>query len=464
MVGVTLPRPPATFVTGKALQQYLERHAEPEAHIADRMAGTFGHALVVPAYDEGDDLMRALHSVPSGKEGEVLVVLVVNATPEAPAWVHERNLEVLPRLRQKFGREEASFLDGAAPARLFRFPVGRILHVDRASPEHLLPKGQGVGLARKIGFDIALRLYRSSKLASAWLHSTDADVLLPRDYFDRASDLSRNHAAALVYPFTHRGEEDVTLARAIQLYEISLRYYVLGLASAGSPYAHHTIGSTLAIGATAYAKVRGVPKRTAAEDFYLLGKVAKVGTVAALDGRPISLSGRVSRRVPFGTGPAVERIARHGDFTLYHPLIFAHLGVWLSVLADLPLEFTPSGFSRQIDDRCRLRGLDPAYLIEMAALAPTQTALASARRHAKTRDKLVEHVTTWFDAFRTLKFVHTLEARAFPPLPWLDALRAAPFAKNAVSGLSAKKALDGIALARINENLAAIERHRQART
>jgi hypothetical protein len=464
MVGVTLPRQPATFVTGKALQQYLERYAEPEAHLADRMAGSFGHALVIPAYDEGDDLLRALQSVPSGKEGAVLVVLVVNAPPEAAAWVHERNLEVLPRIRQKFGREEAAFLDGAAPAHLFRFPAGRILHVDRASPEHLLPKGQGVGLARKIGFDIALRLYRSSRLASAWLHSTDADVLLPWDYFDRASDLHRNHAAALVYPFTHRGEEDIALARAIQLYEISLRYYVLGLASAGSPYAHHTIGSTVAIGATAYAKVRGVPKRTAAEDFYLLGKVAKIGTVTALGGLPISLSGRVSRRVPFGTGPAVERIARGGQFTLYHPLIFAHLGVWLSVLADLSLELTPSGFNQQILERCRQRGLDPAHLIEMAALASTQTALASARRHAKTRDKLVEHVTTWFDAFRTLKFVHTLEARAFPPLSWFEALRAAPFAKSVVDGLHAKKSLDGLALARINESLAALERHRQART
>jgi hypothetical protein len=314
-------------------------------------------------------------------------------------------------------------------------------------------------LARKIGFDIALRLYRSSRLASSWLHSTDADVLLPRDYFDRASNVPKNHAAALVYPFTHRGEEDVALARAIQLYEISLRYYVLGLASAASPYAHHTVGSTLAIDAIAYAKVRGVPKRTAAEDFYLLGKVAKIGTIAALSGTPISVSGRVSRRVPFGTGPAVERIARKGQFTLYHPLIFAHLGAWLSVLAELPLEPSPSAFSKQIVDRCRQRELDPAHLLEMAAHPQTQAAIASAHRHGKTRDKLTAHVTTWFDAFRTLKFVHALEARAFPPSPWLDALRAAPFAKGVVDGLGAKKASDSIALTRVNDGLAAIERH-----
>jgi hypothetical protein len=404
--------------------------------------------------------MRALQTVPPGKEGEVLVVLVVNAPPEAAAWVHERNLEVLPRLRQKFGPEEAAFVDGTpTPAHLFRFRAGRILHVDRASPGHHLPKGEGVGLARKIGFDIALRLYRATRLASSWLHSTDADVLLPRDYFDRASTVPKNHAAALVYPFTHRGEEDVALARAIQLYEISLRYYVLALASAASPYAYHTVGSTLAVDAISYAKVRGVPKRTAAEDFYLLGKLAKIGSIAALGGPPISISGRVSRRVPFGTGPAVERIAREGQFTLYHPLIFAHLGAWLAVLADLPLESSPSAFSKLIVEHCRQRGLDPAHLLEMAAHPQTQTAIASAHRHAKTREKLAQHITTWFDAFRTLKFVHALEARAFPPSPWLDALRTASFVKGVVDGLDARKALDSIALARINDGLTAVERH-----
>src|SRR5262249_9686748 len=244
-------RPPARSTTGKAEQQYLDRHAEPEAKIADRLEGTFGHALVLPAHDESDELMRALQSVPRGPDGEVLVILVVNGTSEAPTWVHERNAGVLTLLRGHYGSEEATYLDAPAPARVFRFRGGRILHVDRASQGHLLPNGQGVGLARKIGFDIALRLHRSHRLASRGLQSTHADAILPRHHFNRAATIALPQAAALVYPFSHRGEEDVALARAVQLYEISLRYYVLGLAAAGSPYAHHTIGSTLAVDAIA---------------------------------------------------------------------------------------------------------------------------------------------------------------------------------------------------------------------
>jgi hypothetical protein len=454
-------RPPNRGITGKAQQQYLERHAEPEAKIADRLAGTFGHALILPAHDEGDDLMQALQSVPTGPDGDVLIVLVVNASPEAPAWVHERNAEVLTHLRWKYGQEEAAYLDAPAPARVFRFRAGRILHIDRASPAHLLPSGQGVGWARKIGFDIALRLHRSRRLTSRWLHSTDADVILPRDYFERASAVVQPDAAALVYPFSHRGEEDVALARAVQLYEISLRYYVLGLASAGSPYAHHTIGSTLAVDAVAYAKVRGVPKRTAAEDFYLLGKLAKIGPIVRLGGAIISLSGRVSRRVPFGTGPAVERIARKGDFTLYHPGIFEKLGVWLAAMSDLT-HLSPSGaFSKRLVERCRKGGLDATVLLEMAAHPSIEAALAAASRHAKNTAKFRQHLATWFDAFRTLKFVHGLEARGLAPVPWLDALRDAPFARLSVEGIRDPKTIDGLALASVIGRLGSMERARR---
>jgi hypothetical protein len=458
MPGPVPSRAPATSITSKAQQQYLERYAEPEATIADRLSGSFGHALVLPAHDEGDELMRALRSVPAGPEGDVLLILVVNATPEAPAWVHDRNSEVLARLRHEYGLEEAVYLDAPAPARVFRFGSGRILYVDRASPEHLLPAGQGVGLARKIGFDIALRLHRSRRLSSRWLHSTDADVILPRDYFEQAAAVRGPNAAALVYRFVHRGEEDVMLARAVQLYEISLRYYVLGLAAAGSPYAHHTIGSTLAVDALAYAKVRGVPKRTAAEDFYLLGKLAKVGGVVKLGGATISLSGRVSRRVPFGTGPAVERIARKGKFTLYHPAVFAELGIWLGAMSDLTPLSPASAFSRRVIERCRSAGLDPTLLVDMAAHPSIEAALAAARRQSKSAAKLRLHLATWFDAFRTLKFVHALEARGFPPMPWFDALCKSPFACASVDDVRDPKAIDGLTLARINDRLASMER------
>ena len=128
--------------------------------------------------------------------------------------------------------------------------------------------------------------------------------------------------------------------RHTQLYEYSLRYYVAGLSYAGSPYAFHTIGSTLAVNAVHYARVRGFPRRQAGEDFYLLNKLAKVGSVRQLsaetDCEPIDIAARRSDRVPFGTGAAVGKLMElenpATEFLLYHPAVFGLLRGWLGSL------------------------------------------------------------------------------------------------------------------------------------
>src|SRR6185295_2791724 len=107
--------------------------------------------------------------------------------------------------------------------------------------------------------------------------------------------------------FRHEATGDAALDGAHALYEVRLRYDVLGLASAGSPWAMHAIGSTLAVGVEAYAAVRGFPRRMAGEDFHLLAKLAKIGRVVRAGGEPIRLRSRSSDRVPFGTGAAVAR-------------------------------------------------------------------------------------------------------------------------------------------------------------
>ena len=45
----------------------------------------------------------------------------------------------------------------------------------------------------------------------------------------------------------------------------------------------------------------GFPRRNATEDFYILNKLAKVGSIARLAGTPVILEGRLSDRVPIGT-------------------------------------------------------------------------------------------------------------------------------------------------------------------
>ncbi len=409
---------------GKAERKYLDRYAEPEAILADRL-GDFGHALVVPAYGEGESLVDMLASVPRGVLGDVLVVLVVNGKASSPGWVHEANGAVLARIRAAFGRGTIEMLSRDPPARLLEFGPGRIFAIDRSDPPHRFPDDQGVGLARKIGGDLAARLHAAGKLASPFFHTTDADVVLPEDYFERAG--RSPGAMTLLYPFTHVPDRDPALARAVLLYEISLRYYVLGLRFAGSPYAYHTIGSTIATRAGAYVRVRGFPKRDAGEDFYLLSKLAKLGPVATLHGRPIAIRGRASDRVPFGTGAAVRRLAGPGaaPFTMYDPRLFLYVRAWLSALDDGDLR-----------EACARESLDPEPLESATAAMGAQEAILSARRRSTSSEALRRHLATWFDAFRTLKLIHLLQRSALAPRRWADALRDAPFTREAIEGAS----------------------------
>jgi hypothetical protein len=305
-----------------------------------------------------------------------------------------------------------------------------LLLIDRALPGHFLPGGQGVGLARKIGNDVVLALCAGGRVASPWIHNTDADTVLPGDYFEQTRTLDAETAGAAIYAFEHRFDPDPAQAEAARLYEISLRYNLLGLAWAGSPYAYHSMGSCLAIPAAAYAAVRGFPRRNALEDFHALNKLAKVGSILRLSGLPLMLEGRISERVPISTGVAIGGlVSRRGalsGFRLYHPLVFAHLAAWLRVLAAIarsggdaraPLAQLPSS-----TPFFRTDVLTEA-LERMGAFHAVQEALTL----SKDEETLLRHLHTSFDALKTVQLIHALRDGGLSSIGYHQALTEAPF-------------------------------------
>jgi hypothetical protein len=411
-----------------SIAKYLSRHAEPEAKLAGRIAGAFGHVVVVPAYGERQSLFDTLGSVPKGPKGPTLVIVVLNARSDSPARVHEANRAAAARLAE--AAKASAEIGSEPPVSALDYPNGTVLLVDRSGPGRYLPEGQGVGLARKIGNDLALALHAEGRIASPWIHNTDADTILANDLFDQTAPLPEDGNAAALYFFEHRFDGDPELALAARLYEISLRYYVLGLAWAGSPYAYEAMGSCIAIRPWAYAAVRGFPRKNAAEDFYVLDKLAKAGTIARLAGAPFLLDGRISDRVPFGTGKALSRLTgKRGalaEFRLYHPGTFAHLAAWLRALSavaaaggrmDAALDELPRG--------------NPFFLTELLVASLEKMGAFAALREAISRSSdagtMRRHFHTWFDAFRTLKLIRALQAGGLAALPWREALAEAPF-------------------------------------
>jgi hypothetical protein len=387
----------------KAVRKYLDHYAEPETHLldesfpiwperSDAKTSQYDYVLVIPAYRESrrffDRLAKSL------LENHAVLLIVVINQPDTLRKPDAENQRLWDGISQ-----DTSLLRQVEHIELRSLPQtpSALLLVDRFSRSPL-PKKRGVGLARKIGADLALALINRNVVSQNWIYSTDADAYLPTNYFSVLSNTSTNKAAAAVFPFQHICGPD-KIGQATKLYEQRLQQYVNGLQAAGSPYAFHTLGSALAINATSYASVRGFPKRDGGEDFYLLNKAAKTGEVLILQAPKIRIEARQSNRAPFGTGPAINRLLGEEKLTqariFYHPDVFRQLRDWLQAI--------PETWSRPINDLA-------LATLTMQALdsLDIDKAIDSTRQRSRTQDTYIKHMHTWFDGFRTLRFIHLL--------------------------------------------------------
>lgn len=302
-----------------------------------------------------------------------------------------------------------------------------MLAIDRSSPGFELPDKGGVGLARKIGSDVALAWYHQGALKQPWWLSTDGDAILPADV------VAQLHAAPLragvaCWPFEHVGCGEPLVDEATFALETKLRYHVLGLRYARSPYAWHALGSAMAIHVDAYAAVRGFPKRQAGEDFYLLQKASKLAPVFEMSGQPIRILARRSQRTPFGTGAEVGQLeGRSHALTLRHPQSYVWLGRVLALLEEIasdpdPVRLTQWYRAAQLEDPAVATTLQERGMLSAWPKAIRAATTAHARRR---------RIHEWFDGLRTIQTLNALQD-VLPALPWMNALQVSPFVPEQV--------------------------------
>ena len=391
------------------VHQYLDRYAEHEAGMAARLP-TFENVVVIPSFAERENLLSALVSI---REPGTCAIVVLNE----PEHASDADRAANDWVRGALGHQ----LESVQPAALSHVRLGYlgevgVLLVDRCGPRALNAK-QGVGLARKIGCDIAVALRAHGRLRSEWIHTTDADVRLPPDYFLRAR---AGAAAAGVFPFWHEPQPGFEAATAI--YEVYLRYLVAGLRYAGSPFSFHTVGSCIAVRSDAYVSARGFPRRAAGEDFYLLNKLRKLGPVTPLHGSPIRVAGRPSWRTPFGTGPALLRI--DGDpegFSVYAPQSFDYLAALWEALGRLKPQTRADEFLEHLCGALRERHLDVGIGAAAALQADIPSSVLKSTQQGQVRPLEI------VDAFRQLKYLHALRALGLRSVPWRTAVAEAAF-------------------------------------
>ncbi|MFT6835829.1 MAG: hypothetical protein ACJA0H_001869, partial [Francisellaceae bacterium] len=371
----------------KSIYKYLQLYAEPISNIAKEINQLdYTHALVIPVYDEYQNSLNLLINLNSLKlNGKLLITLVINDNELSSDGTKQHNKCLYDFLLSK------NIIIQNPNFSLISYSDNIDVAIFYLCENNHIQSKQGVGLARKIGCDFILQICQNKDSNIKWIHSTDADVILPDDYFKQIPEKLETTISAYVYDFEHYvPNNDNKIIDAINIYENSLRVYVNGLASAGSSYSYHTIGSLLAVSPLSYAQVRGFPKLNAAEDFYLLNKLAKVAPIKTLQGEKIKLQARLSKRAPFGTGPALSRIIERDENFIsslnYQIELFEKLKIIINFINHLPIA-NPEIFLSETYP-------DIHHTLETIGF---YQALRKIERNTKNKLQLPKHMHDWFD-------------------------------------------------------------------
>lgn len=412
----------------RSISQYLEKYATKEAHCISLSYFTelvFDRTCVIPLRKESwVDILRLIDRIETLAQQHshsILLILVVNDTQEStfPEYAF-----YLAHLRQKTQSIQSNIYLEKRSSNL------TLLWIDRFQA-HAFSEKEGVGLARKIGCDVVTRLFEAGVVQDPWIRTTDGDAILPDEYFNPFLDALGTClvGSAIHFSFSH-DTSSFEGAEALTLYEIFLRYYFLGLLWSGSCFAYPSIGSCLAIHQDAYVAVRGFPERIAGEDFHLLNKLRKQGPVHYLRRPVVSLKGRFSERVPFGTGKATrdiyDQLTEGRPFTLYHPQVFQVLKRLLLTVNDLfhvPEQHFKPSLATQIT---KLNQTHPNMELVLQKLK-IPSFIESSFFSRRSVEQKHSHFRSLFDGLQTLRFIRALGDSCFPELNWQEALNQSLF-------------------------------------
>ena len=367
---------------------------EPEPHPGLKIS------VILPVFNESG-LERCLDSLfqcsggASGGEFHAEVMILINAAAEAPSEVLAQNRATLESTLTWIEEHPHSYID---------------FHV---MLDHSFGKKEaGVGTARKILMDEAVRRFSLLDRPDGIIASMDADAVVQPNYLEALvahyeGDSPEGCSVRFEHPLS--GEEfSPEVYNAIIQYELHLRYYLQAVRYTGYPYAYHTVGSSFAVRADVYCLEGGMNRRQGGEDFYFIQKVAQRGKWSLCNSTCVVPSPRPSDRVPFGTGPVVRRLIGGEEcLTTYDPRMFG-------MLRKLFSEMTTLRSGMGLDHLMKSQpGVLQAFLEEQQF----SVALAEIRRNSASAPAFRKRFWRWFNMFRILKFLHFASEKGYPDLP-----------------------------------------------
>jgi glycosyltransferase involved in cell wall biosynthesis len=250
--------------------------------------------IVIPCYNE-PELLKTLESLKkcSLPDAVVEVIILINHAEDAPLEIMNFNMATKTAADRWIQENNGN--------KIIFFAIG---------PVELRKKWAGVGLARKTGLDEAVLRFNHFNKTRGIVVSLDSDSLVEPNYLvEIEKHFNRNpkHVGATIKVEHQKDGLSEKQKQGIELYEKYLHYYKDALQFTGFPNSIYTIGSAFAVTAESYVKCGGMSRRQAGEDFYFLQNLVQLGTVGEINATRVFPSARLSNRVPFGTGAAIQK-------------------------------------------------------------------------------------------------------------------------------------------------------------
>lgn len=378
------------------MNPYLDKYATRIRLIRERPSANLGMVVVIPSSNEPDidQALNALYSC-SSPPCDVEVIVVLNNAENAPEEVRQVNRESAEVCRRwKLQHDRPSF---------------RIHLIEELE----LPKRKaGVGFARKIGMDEAVRRFHDVDNPDGIIICFDADCTCTPNYLDALYAHFQKHPKSpgcsirFAHP-TFGTDYDPLNYLGIAYYELHLRYYNQAIRATGFPNAFHTVGSAMAVRSSAYQKQGGMNTRKAGEDFYFIHKIIGLGHFTELNSAIVIPAARASQRVPFGTGKAIADYLLSGNkgFYTYNPQAFKYLHTFFKHIPEFYIT------APKLE---HLGGDLPYILIDFLSAYFFEERIAEIRSNSSGYNSFEKRFYRWFNAFMVLKFVHFVRDNAHP--------------------------------------------------
>lgn len=280
-------------------KKYLSKQNTDYLFYPKQLASNYALIVVIPCCNE-PQLDQTLHSLfnCNTPQKPVLVIVVVNHSTNASAAIVEQNQLTLSNTKQ------------------IRDKAPNWIDIETIDATNMPIKHAGVGFARKIGMDSAVSIFNLTNNKNGIIASLDADTTVSVNYFEALIahfiEHPKNIGATLC--FEHPLSDKIT-GTAITQYELYMRYYKNAVQHAHFPHSIYTIGSAFCVLAGAYVAQGGMNRRQAGEDFYFLHKLSQFGEIGLINETVVIPSARLSDRVPFGTGPAINKLINQANDT-----------------------------------------------------------------------------------------------------------------------------------------------------